>query len=57
MKSSMADLALLIGMAKPTPTLPPVVAAIHVLMPITWPRVLTRAPPELPWLIDASVWM
>ena len=27
-----------------------------VLMPITWPR-LTSAPPELPGLIAASVWM
>ena len=27
------------------------------LMPMTWPCMLTRAPPELPGLIGASVWI
>ena len=27
------------------------------LIPITWPRVLMSGPPELPWLIVASVWI
>ena len=30
---------------------------IAVLMPISSPRRLTSAPPELPGLIEASVWM
>ncbi len=57
MKSSIAFLALLIGMANPSPTLPPVGAAIQALIPITSPRMLTSAPPELPSLIAASVWI
>ena len=28
-----------------------------VLMPTTWPCMFTRGPPELPWLMAASVWM
>ena len=48
------------GIAKPTPTLPltaesPV--SICELTPITWPRPFSSGPPELPWLIAASVWM
>ncbi len=53
------SLARLPGMAKPTPMLPspwPEVA-IAVLMPTTWPARLTSAPPELPGLIAASVWI
>jgi hypothetical protein len=43
------------GTAKPMPTLAgPMIA---VLMPMSSPRRLTSAPPELPGLIDASVWM
>ena len=34
---------------------PPV--SICVLTPMTWPRALSSGPPELPWLIGASVWM
>ena len=31
--------------------------SICVLTPMTWPRALRRGPPELPWLIGASVWI
>ncbi len=47
------------GTAKPMPTLPvdtpPV--SICVLTPMTCPRPFSSGPPELPWLIGASVWM
>ena len=39
------------------PTLPPLGARIAVLMPISSPLELISAPPELPGLIEASVWM
>ncbi len=45
------------GIAKPMPMLPPVRERIAVLMPTSSPPRLTSAPPELPGLIDASVWM
>src|ERR1051326_7497454 len=45
------------GTAKPTPSPPPPVDLIWELMPITWPLALSSGPPELPWLIAASVWM
>ena len=45
------------GIAKPIPTLPPFGPRIAVLMPISSPLRLTKAPPELPLLIAASVWM
>src|SRR5262245_18660918 len=57
------SLAESMGMANPTPMLPPwplvfwASEAMAVLMPTTSPWVLTRAPPELPGLIAASVWM
>ena len=54
-------------MAKPTPMLPlcdvrpprlpEATEAIAVLMPTTSPAPSTSAPPELPGLIAASVWM
>ena len=51
-----------IGMAKPTPMLPPwseaicePSEAIAELTPTTWPWRLTSGPPELPGLIAASV--
>ena len=50
--------AVLIGIAKPMPTEPlepPV--AICELIPMTSPRASISGPPELPGLIDASVWM
>ena len=45
------------GIAKPTPTFAPVSPAICALTPITWPSELSSGPPELPWLIAASVWI
>jgi hypothetical protein len=51
----MVFLALLMGIEKPRPMLPPLWEAIQVLMPITSPSMLTRAPPEFPRLIAASV--
>ncbi len=52
---SMIELAISVGTAKPMPTLPPERLMMAVLMPTSSPRMLTRAPPELPGLIDASV--
>ncbi len=46
-----------IGIAKPTPLPSPLSDSICELMPITRPRASTSGPPELPWLIAASVWM
>ena len=47
-----------LGIAKPTPTLaltvPP---SIWALTPTTWPAASSSGPPELPWLIGASVWI
>ena len=43
--------------APASPGRPEATVAIAVLMPITSPAPLTRAPPELPGLIAASVWM
>jgi hypothetical protein len=46
------------GTASPTPRLPrPPFATIAVAMPMTLPSPSTSAPPELPGLIAASVWM
>ena len=45
------------GIAKPTPSLPPESLWICVLTPITRPRMSISGPPELPWLIGASVWI
>src|SRR6516164_9858228 len=45
------------GTAKPIPWLPPLRDRIAVLMPTNRPWVSTSAPPELPGLIAASVWM
>src|SRR5690606_8131136 len=46
-----------IGIAKPRPTLPPLPEMIELFTPITSPSALSRGPPELPGLIDASVWI
>ncbi|SKY67309.1 Uncharacterised protein [Mycobacteroides abscessus subsp. abscessus] len=61
-RSSLATrMAWSIGMAKPSPMLPLCCCsdapsdAIAVLIPIKAPLALTRAPPELPGLIAASV--
>ena len=45
------------GIAKPMPMLPPVRERMALLMPTSRPLRSTSAPPELPGLIDASVWM
>jgi uncharacterized Ntn-hydrolase superfamily protein len=47
--------AMFVGMANPMPMLPPDGDRICELMPTSSPRVFTSAPPELPWLIGASV--
>ena len=44
------------GIEKPIP-IDPVGPNIAVLIPITSPSILNKGPPELPWLIDASVWI
>jgi len=62
---SATDLARSIGTAKPTPTLPdslpeleePDPEMIESLMPMIRPIRSARAPPELPGLIGASVWI
>ena len=48
---------MLAGMAKPMPMEPPDFEKIAVLMPTSSPAMLTSAPPELPGLMAASVWM
>ena len=53
--SFMIQRARLIGMLKPTPSLPPPLEAIELLMPMTSPFKFTSGPPELPGLIAASV--
>ena len=51
------DLIVLEGMAKPMPSLPPDSLSICALTPTTSPAPFRSGPPELPWLIAASVWM
>jgi len=43
------------GIANPIPSEPPPLVEIETLTPISSPFILTRAPPELPGLIAASV--
>ena len=50
------SITMLIGIAKPMPMFP-LLPKIAVLMPITSPSRLMSAPPELPGLMEASVWM
>ena len=45
------------GTAKPIPELPPESLRICALIPITRPRESSSGPPELPWVIGASVWI
>jgi hypothetical protein len=45
------------GIAKPMPIDPPDCEKIVLLIPTRLPAVSTSAPPELPGLIGASVWM
>ena len=48
-------LTISIGIAKPIPSAPPETEIIEVLIPISSPLEFTRAPPEFPGLIAASV--
>ena len=48
---------MVVGIAKPMPIEPPLREKIAVLMPTSLPFESTSAPPELPGLIAASVWM
>ena len=48
---------MLMGMAKPMPTLPADSVKMTELMPTTSPRMLSSGPPLLPGLMAASVWM
>ena len=50
-------LTMLAGMAKPMPCEPPEREKIAVLIPTRRPPRSTSAPPELPGLMAASVWM
>ena len=47
--------AVLLGIEKPTPSLPPDWVSIMELMPTTSPRMSMSGPPELPGLMAASV--
>ena len=42
---------------EPDASLPPDWLWIWALTPITWPAASSSGPPELPWLIGASVWI
>ena len=48
--------AMLLGAAKPSPSLAPRCDTFNVLMPTMRPRRSTSGPPLLPGLIEASVW-
>ena len=54
---SMTARTIVEGIAKPIPWLPPEREKIAVLIPTSRPAMSTRAPPELPGLMAASVWM
>ena len=54
---SSTERASVTGIAKPMPIEPPDCEKIALLMPIRLPFASTSAPPELPGLIGASVWM
>ena len=57
-RSRVICLTVSIGIAKPTPTLASMPeSAICELMPTTWPCWFSSGPPELPWLMAASVWI
>src|SRR5690349_15939123 len=60
--SARTRLTTLLGMAKPIPILPALLSLVlglksAELMPTSSPWRLSSAPPELPGLIGASVWM
>ena len=54
---SVVAFAICAGMAKPAPAKEPEFEMMKVLMPISSPCAFTSAPPELPGLIAASVWI
>ena len=54
---STTPMAISDGTAKPIPIDPPLGEMIAVLMPTTSPSMSNSGPPELPRLMDASVWM
>jgi hypothetical protein len=43
------------GIANPIPTFPPLLLIIALLIPTRYPALFTRAPPEFPGFIEASV--
>ena len=49
--------AVALGIAKPSPSLPPDCDRMNVFTPTTSPLMFTSGPPELPGLMGASVWM
>ena len=57
MSCSIIGFARFAGIEKPMPTLPPVGEKMAVLIPRTFPSKLNSGPPELPRLIEASVWI
>jgi len=57
MMSASTPRTMFTGMAKPMPSTPMFLATMAVLMPTSAPLESTSAPPELPKLIGASVWM
>jgi hypothetical protein len=57
MRSSDTLRARSMGMANPSPSLPPLREKMEVFTPMTCPRAFTRGPPELPGLMEASVWI
>jgi hypothetical protein len=57
MISSATRSARSIGMAKPSPTEPPLLLKMEELTPTTSPSALASGPPELPGLMAASVWI
>src|SRR5580765_7474202 len=48
---------ILVGIANPMPSLPPLPDRMNVLIPTTLPSMSTNGPPLLPGLMGASVWM
>ena len=54
-RSATTLLTMLDGMAKPMPMLPPEGDRMAVLMPTTRPSWVNSGPPELPWLMGASI--
>ena len=45
------------GIANPSPSFPPLTEKMLLFTPMTSPRAFTNGPPELPGLMEASVWI